>query len=1043
MTRKPFFILLRSLPFFAIFLFSANPVSEKQFVSNAVPLVVPEGFTIEPVVDPSLISYPMFGTFDETGRLFLFESTGTNNMGTAEMLKNPTYHVRVVEDTDGDGVYDRSHVFADKIPIPMGGVFYKGSLYVAESPNLVKYTDTDNDGKADKREVLLTGWVLHSNAATLSGPFLGPDGWFYMPDARRSFDIVNKEGVHLKGKGARIWRCRPDGTGLEWVSGGGFDNAIELAFMPSGETIGTMTYFTDPQGGFRDALMHWVEGGVYPKPNPVIAEDKLKLTGSLMPVMSKTARVAPSGLMRMDGDVWGKSFKGNLFSAEFNTGRIIRHEVKQEGATYSTVDTPFMTSQMADSHPTDVFMDADGSMLVLLTGGWFIEGCPLSRVAKPEVVGGIFRIRKKGVAPVADAWGNKINWSSQTTAQLQNLLADARPAVRSRAVEKLVDMGDAGITALKMRLSGKADEEEAARLVFALSRIGTPKALAEVRKALGHKSATVRTAAVRALGLAKDKASLAQLSKMVISDVAQVRRQAATALEQIGDPSAVPALLKAADKVEDRFEEHAIIHALITLEAADPVIAALNNPSEKVKKAALIVLDQMENSPLTREHLKPFLNSSSEELRNTGIWVADHRPEWTDIVVDFIEGQFAKSGQSEEELLALRDLMVTFCKNEVLQKYVTSQLHSGNLTGERKLLFLSVMGRCDVRSLPSTWSAQLGELLSSSDQGIVTEVLNLVQSRRVGGLTDRLMALYRNQSTSPALRLKALAASATTAPEISEADFNQLADLMKQSKDAAVSQAAANVLSSLKLNELQLKIVAEKMLPQADQFVLRPMLEVFAKDKNEKVGLSLVQSLSGLSDKLTNLPAQELQRILDGYSAAVVEKAKPLTEMLQKQQAQQQGMLAKIASELTGGDVLEGRKLFFGKSTCSTCHAVTSEGGTFGPDLTNIGDIRSRFDILEAIFFPSASFAREYETVSVTTSTGTLVGIITEQTDAYLILTPGPGAHLRLERSDVKSIAPHNMSMMPQGLQELLSKKELSDLMAFLESLPDGIKAAY
>src|SRR5690606_28175579 len=127
----------------------------------------------------------------------------------------------------------------------------------------------------------------------------------------------------------------------------------------------------------------------------------------------------------------------------------------------------------------------------------------------------------------------------------------------------------------------------------------------------------------------------------------------------------------------------------------------------------------------------------------------------------------------------------------------------------------------------------------------------------------------------------------------------------------------------------------------------------------------------------------ELQRILDGYSAAVVEKAKPLTEMLQKQQAQQQGMLAKIASELTGGDVLEGRKLFFGKSTCSTCHAVTSEGGTFGPDLTNIGDIRSRFDILEAIFFPSASFAREYETVSVTTSTGTLVGIITEQTDAY------------------------------------------------------------
>ncbi len=79
---------------------------------------------------------------------------------------------------------------------------------------------------------------------------MGPDGWFYMADARRGFEIKTKEGDSLKGKGARIWRCRPDGTGLESMSGGGFDNSVEIAFMPSGETLGTMTYFTDPQAGF-------------------------------------------------------------------------------------------------------------------------------------------------------------------------------------------------------------------------------------------------------------------------------------------------------------------------------------------------------------------------------------------------------------------------------------------------------------------------------------------------------------------------------------------------------------------------------------------------------------------------------------------------------------------------------------------------------------------------------------------------------------------------------------------------------------------------
>src|SRR5690606_11362549 len=261
-------------------------------------LSVPEDFTIERAIDPELISYPMFASYDDRGRLFLFESTGSNDITTEQMVEKPVYHIRVVEDTDGDGIFDKSQIYADNIRLPMGGSFYQGSLYVAESPELVRYTDTDGDGKADKREVILDGWVLNANAATLSGPFFGPDGWMYLPDARRSFDITTKEGVNLKGKGARIWRCRPDGSGLESMSGGGFDNAIEIAFMPAGETIGTMTYFTDPQGGFRDALMHWVAGGVYPKHSPVIEEATLPLTGPLMPALSKTARVAPSGLMR-------------------------------------------------------------------------------------------------------------------------------------------------------------------------------------------------------------------------------------------------------------------------------------------------------------------------------------------------------------------------------------------------------------------------------------------------------------------------------------------------------------------------------------------------------------------------------------------------------------------------------------------------------------------------------------------------------------------------------------------------------------------------
>ena len=177
-------------------------------------------------------------------------------------------------------------------------------------------------------------------------------------------------------------------------SGGGFDNPVEVVFTPAGETIGTMTYFKDPENGERDALLHFVEGGVYPKWYSVVSE--FKRTGDLMPVMTKFARIAPAGLLRYRSPAFGSDYEGNLFSAQFNPHRVQRHVVHREGATFRTEDSDFLTSSDPDFHPTDVMEDADGSLIVFDTGAWFIHGCPISRVAKPEIKGGIYRISKVG-----------------------------------------------------------------------------------------------------------------------------------------------------------------------------------------------------------------------------------------------------------------------------------------------------------------------------------------------------------------------------------------------------------------------------------------------------------------------------------------------------------------------------------------------------------------------------------------------------------------------------------------------------------------------
>src|SRR5699024_10009093 len=135
--------------------------------------------------------------------------------------------------------------------------------------------------------------------------------------------------------------------------------------------------------------------------------------------------------------------------------------------------------------------------------------------------------------------------------------------------------------------------------VFALYRINTADALDAARSGLSDESASVQTAAARVAGLARDEQAVEKLEELIQPGQDRgVRRQAATALGQIGDPRAVESLLNAADGVKDRFLEHAIIYALITMGHPEPLIKALESESDQIRKAALIALDQMNDSPL-------------------------------------------------------------------------------------------------------------------------------------------------------------------------------------------------------------------------------------------------------------------------------------------------------------------------------------------------------------------------------------------------------------------------------------------------------------
>lgn len=1017
------FIILSAITFYACGNDAAK--GSKSGPSQLDGIKVPDGYTIERIVDPKLISYPMFASFDNYGRLFVFESDGSTP-STEEMLKHPSYHVRLLVDTNNDGMFDNSTIFADSLTIPKGGLFYKGSLYVTASPDFLRITDTDNDGVGDKREVIHTGWKLDHNAAVLGGPFMGPDGWMYLTDARRGFEITNKEGKKFKGNGARIWRCKPDGSNLEPIIGGGYDNAIELVFMPGGETIGTMTYFTDPQGGERDALIHWVEGGVYPKPHVVIEQDKLKLTGDLMPVMKKIARIAPSGLMKYRGTLMGEKFDQNLFSAEFNTGRIIRSTISADGATFKTTDEIFLSSTIPDVHPTDVLQDADGSIIVINTGGWFIAGCPLSRVAKLDVPGGIYRIRRNDAKKVDDPWGRKILFDNLSADDLAMLVSDKRIFVADNALQRLVDLGDNAIVAIKNNLMSSEDEILRAKAVFIFARIATKNASIEMYKAFDDTSAVVRIAASRVAGLAKDAGAVSRLKQLVTQKNLAVRRQSAIALEQIGDSSAVNALLQASSDSNDRYAEHAIIHALISLEHSQPLVAALNNSSDGVRRAALIALDQMDGYKINSESVVSFLESENELLRQTGVWVAKHHKDWGDVIVSYLQ-----KGNEDRELL------VTFSSHPLVQKYIADKIKDESYPSEKKKLLFDVMSGSPVKKIPSTWISLFKDILKADDDQLKPGVLSVIQTRAVKELNPLIHQIITDDKSALELKLKAFAARISSDPLLTAKEFNILLPFLGSQYQAPVKQQASRILSSAELSNAQLSILA-KQISSIDNFILPTVLYAFEGNMDVQTGNSLVSSLKTSPAKLDNISEQDLQKVLKDYPADIKRSAEPVVNTLKQKNAARLSQLQAAESSLMKGDVGEGRKLFFGKATCSTCHAIVNEGGKFAPDLTNIGEIRSQHDILEAIMFPGASFAREHETSKVITKTNTYTGIIKEQYPDAIVIASGPGPVVRVPRNEIISIEPESLSLMPPGLEKQLTPQELSDLVAYLVSLPDG-----
>lgn len=140
------------------------------------------------------------------------------------------------------------------------------------------------------------------------------------------------------------------------------------------------------------------------------------------------------------------------------------------------------------------------------------------------------------------------------------------------------------------------------------------------------------------------------------------------------------------------------------------------------------------------------------------------------------------------------------------------------------------------------------------------------------------------------------------------------------------------------------------------------------------------------------------------------------------------------------GKAEHGRSLFQDLKglACIRCHAVGKEGGAVGPELSSIGAKYPRHELIQSVLFPSAQIASGYEPVVVATGDGrVLTGIIKSETPEALEIEDADAKRVRIPRDQIDDRKRSDVSLMPTGLAEGLSKQDFADLIAYLETLKE------
>ncbi|HVU86580.1 MAG TPA: PVC-type heme-binding CxxCH protein [Pirellulales bacterium] len=944
------------------------------------------GFTVDLVAAEPLLVDPVAFDWGPDGRLWVAEMrdypTGMDADG------KPGGVIKCLEDTDEDGHYDRATEFLTDVAFPNGVKVWRKGIIVTCAPDILYAEDTDGDGRADVREVLLHGFGEGNQQHRVNGLTFGLDNWLHCANGDSGGQIESTKTGDKVPLSFRDFRFQPD------------DGRIDLLLGQS-----QFTRVRDDAGNWfgcsnSEPLYQFVLEDRYLRRNRQVAAPNARIDVSAAPGAAPVfplSRTLPRfndlnvvnrftsacGATVYRDDLFGAGFIGNSYVSEPVHNLVHREVMTRDGVRY--------TSRRADDEQQSEFLASSDN--------WF----------RPTML----RTGPDGALWVADMYRAVIEHP-------EYIPVDWQKRLNLRAGD---DMG---------RIYRVYPVDRPPRKFARLDRLD----IAGLVAALVSPNGWQRDMAQQMLVWRDDRAAVPLLKQLIVSEpVKPAEKDAAS-----GPSTSVHALARV----------HALC-TLDGLRAIDEdvLLAALEDTNATVRRHAIRLAEPwFARSPLVAKSVQQLADDTNEMVR---LQLAYSLGEWADPRAGETLGAMAVADLDDVYISAAIVSSIGRPQLDGVVQAVLAKTQEKERPAEllQKLLTLATMFE-NHRSLVSLLAAvavpqgagyagwqidSLAGLLDTLDR----KNLSLAKFRsdadaHVQAGLDRIRPMFawardtvKNEKAAEADRLAALALLARGF-EDQQQDIDLLAGLLTPRSSAELQSATVAALARLDEPRIPTVLLAgwkgygAELRGQVLDALLRRESSINALLDNVDSGQIHVQEIDASR-------RQRLREYRDKDVHARVDKLFA-SDTVSSRQAIIDQYRAGLA---TPGDATRGKAIF--KKTCSVCHRLEDVGTAVGPDLAALTD-KSSAALLVAILDPNRAVESKFVSYAAVTTAGlTYTGMLAAETGASITLVGQEGKQTTILRSDLEELAASGRSLMPEGMEKDIPPRDFADLIAYLSAL--------